>query len=64
LDGTLPYRVTLKKLNLPDDALYEPIKVVRAEDQQGRTRNANIKLRLQTLGANEEYWLDSGAFEV
>ena len=41
----------------------EPIKVQQAYDSKGKHKK-NVKLKLQTLGSSEEYWLDSGAFDI
>ena len=64
--GALPLTVTLTKedLSQKEGALYEPIKIEDAYDTNGKNQKQNIAIKLQTLGGNEEYWLDSGAFEV
>jgi hypothetical protein len=63
-EGSLPYEVTVEKSNAEDDALYERINILEALDGDGMDRTKNVKLKLHTLGSNDEYWLDSGAFEV
>ena len=65
LQGNLPYIVSLERdLEMSDDALGEAVRIEAVEDKDGITRNQNVKIQLQTLGENDEYWLDSGAFEV
>ena len=36
----------------------------QSKDADGNTRTANVGLSLHTLGQSEEYWLDSGAYNV
>jgi hypothetical protein len=63
--NSLPYKVTLeRKSELSEDALYEAVAIEEAVDANQRNRKQNVKIQLQTLGENDEYWLDSGAFEV
>ena len=63
--NSLPYTVTLeRKSELSEDALYEAVEIEEAVDANQRNRKQNVKIQLQTLGENDEYWLDSGAFEV
>ena len=64
--GALPLTVSLTKEDLSEKEgiLYEPIKIETAFDTNDRNQKQNIAIKLQTLGGNEEYWLDSGAFEV
>ena len=64
VDGVLPLTVSLRKDGLNADALFEPITIVEAIDKNGKNQKRNIDIKLQTLGANEEYWLDSGAFDI
>jgi len=40
------------------------VTIEAADDNKGRNKKRNISIQLQTLGENDEYWLDSGAFEV
>ena len=62
---SLPYTVKLeRKSDLSDDALFEAVTIEAADDNKGRNKKRNISIQLQTLGENDEYWLDSGAFEV
>ena len=74
-EAALPYKVTLETSKItPDarggagelrtDAIMETIKIIMAEDDRGRNRTSNVGLSLHTLGMNEEYWLDSGAYNV
>jgi hypothetical protein len=71
----LPYKIELETSQVtPDgrggggemrtDAIMETIKIIRAEDADGRNKTENVGLSLHTLGQNEEYWLDSGAYNV
>ena len=63
--NSLPYTVTLeRKLEISEDALYEAVEIEEAVDANQRNGTPNVKIQLQTLGENDEYWLDSGAFEV
>ncbi len=63
-DEAVPYTVTLTRRQISDDSLDEPIKVQQAYDSNGKPKRENVKLKLQTLGSSEEYWLDSGAFDI
>ena len=64
-NGDLPFTVKIeKKISTHDDALNEPIGVTTVVDATGRSLRNNVAIKLQTLGENEEYWLDSGAFDV
>jgi hypothetical protein len=49
---------------LADNAIKEPIVVTGAFDADGRNRKSNVAFSLQTLGNTEEYWLDTGAFNI
>ncbi|MDE0783062.1 MAG: virulence factor SrfB [Planktomarina sp.] len=71
----LPYKIELETSKvtadgrggngeMPTDAIMETIKIIRAEDADGRNQTENVGLSLHTLGQNEEYWLDSGAYNV
>ena len=72
-EGRLPFKVTLEKRatanisrdeSLADNAIKEPIVVTGAFDADGRNRKSNVAFSLQTLGNTEEYWLDTGAFNI
>ena len=74
-EASLPYKVTLETSKVtPDgsggagelhtDAIMETIKIIIAEDNEGRNKTSNEGLSLHTLGMTEEYWLDSGAYNV
>jgi hypothetical protein len=71
----LPYKVELETSQVTadgrggqgemrTDAIMETVKIIHAEDADGITRTANVGLSLHTLGQSEEYWLDSGAYNV
>ena len=76
--GNRPYKVTLVKAENYDphnvldadqrlraEAIKEQFEIESVEDFDGEDINVNtLSLKLQTLGFNKEYWLDSGAFET
>ena len=71
--GQLPFKVTLEKRPIANaanderlvrDAVKEPIVIARVEDANGRSMRRQVAFSLQTLGITEEYWLDTGAFNI
>ena len=71
--GQLPFKVTLEKRPIANaanderlvrDAIKEPIVIARVEDANGRSMRRQVAFSLQTLGITEEYWLDTGAFNI
>jgi len=73
---TKPFKVTIAREefdNNPEsaaevlraEALKEALIVVDAEDGAGGgAKNSDISLKLQTLGVEQDYWLDSGLFRL
>ena len=71
-----PYKVTIKKrqsftqwdegpVNLVAQATKEQLEIVRVENKEGASVNkSELKLSLQTLGDDGEYWLDNGCYEL
>jgi hypothetical protein len=71
--GKLPFKVTLEKRAIANtanderlvrDAIKEPIVIARVEDAHGKPMRRHVAFSLQTLGITEEYWLDTGAFNI
>jgi hypothetical protein len=74
-----PIRVTLEKAEFDDaddekqtsedvlrrEALREAFTITEAEDGAGDgMKPSDIQLRLQTLGFQDEYWIDTGVFQL
>ncbi|MEO0991352.1 MAG: virulence factor SrfB, partial [Pseudomonadota bacterium] len=73
-----PIRVTLERAEFDDDdenqtsenvlkreSLREAFEITEVEDGQGDgMKPSDITLRLQTLGFQDEYWLDTGVFQL
>ena len=73
-----PLRVTLERTDFDDDpdndtpegvlrreALREAFSVVEVEDAEGTAmKPSEVRLRLHTLGFEDEYWIDTGVFRL
>lgn len=60
LKARLPYKVTIER----DLENKEKLSIASIEDRNGvDLADSCIEINLQSLGAEEQYWLDSGAFE-
>ena len=63
--SALPYELTISRedrMSDPDN-LACPL-IPRSVSNASNQRKENLKISLQTLGVDEEYWLDSGAFNI
>jgi hypothetical protein len=73
----VPIKVTFEKAEFDQDdattsedvlrreALREAFRITEVIDGQGnQMKNEDLSLRLQTLGFNDEYWIDTGLFKL
>ena len=59
LKRTMPFKLTISR-DLEDK---ENLSIVSIEDRNGEDVNdGNVEVHIQSLGIDEKYWLDSGAF--
>jgi hypothetical protein len=60
LKKRMPFKVTIDRD--PEDK--EKLTITSIEDRNGADLSDNcIEVNIQSLGVDEQYWLDSGAFE-
>ena len=77
-EARAPLRVTFERAEFDDDpdnetsetalrreAMREAFTVTEVEDSEGTAmKTGEVKLRLQTLGFDDEYWIDTGLFRL
>lgn len=61
LKKRLPFKLTIER----DADDKEKLRVVAAEDKDGNeVAESNIEINIQSIGTDDKYWLDSGAFNL
>ena len=57
----MPFHLTIER----DEDDKETLRISTITDKDGNDlADNNIEINIQSLGADERYWLDSGAFEI
>ena len=60
LKKRMPFKISVER----DSEDKEKLLITSVEDKNGEELPDNtIEIHIQSLGADEQYWLDSGAFE-
>ena len=57
----MPFQLSIER----DEEDKEKLSITAITDRNGNDlADSNIEINIQSLGADERYWLDTGAFEI